>query len=204
MTTRVILLTDILSQTGHTFTTDEQSLIIRLIESKIASDIRINEMRVTDGAFVINARSVARPTRFVEVKRFRLTSTGGTLDYMTPDVFYDSPIYQDETGAPEAYTIEGDNFIFAPEPTTSYTGLLSYLKAFDPLTADSDTNWLLTNRYNIYFSLGMSVGFGLAQDDEQASKWLAVYTGDKDKLNTSNQWSTVQANELRRFGNVSV
>lgn len=199
MTTRAILLTDILTQTGHNFTTAEQGLILRNTEAKIARDIRVNAMRITNNAFVVNAGTVAMPTGLLEVKRFRLSGTGQTLDYLTPDLFYDT-IYEDSGTPPGAYTIEGSNFVFAPTPGTSYTGLLSYLKRFDALTADSDTNWLLTNHYDIYFYLGLSIGFGLAQDDEQATKWLTAYTNIKDKLNLQDQWTAVQPNKMKRFG----
>jgi hypothetical protein len=200
MTTCAILKSDIVSQTGHSWTTAEQSTIVRLAEAMIARDVKIKEMLTTDDAFVINSRRETLPAGLLEVKKFRLTSTNGYLDFLPLDLFYDAPVYSDSGTPPSAYTIEGTNFVFAPEPTTGYTALLSYIKRLDALTADSDTNWLLTNHYDVYLWSCLSVAFGLAQDDEQASKWLSAYTAVKDKLNTTNQWSASQPNKLRRFG----
>lgn len=197
MTTRADLLADVLDWSGHAFTTTRQNSILRVAEANIGRDVRINAMLTTDGAFSISAATETAPTGILEVKRFRLSGTQNYLSYRAPNAFYDDVRY-DQTGTPEIFTIEGGNFVFAPAPTSTFTGLLSYLKRFEALTADADTNDLLIYNYDIYLFACLAAAFSFAEDDEQAKKYMALYSSAKDKLNTSDQFTTHQMNSMRR------
>jgi len=203
MTTRSDLAADIVGWTGHNFSADKVSSIIRLAEANIGRDVRISAMYITAPSFTINGASVPMPVGLLEVKRFRLDGHGQQLEYMTPNTFYDSAEFDCSGGTPSVYTIEGGNFIFAPAPVGEFNGLLGYIKRFTPLVADGDTNALLNNNYDVYLFSCLAVAFSFAQDDEQAAKYLAQYQSAVVSLNDSDQFMARQGNKLRRHGNGS-
>lgn len=203
MTTRADLAADIVGWTGHNFDASKISSIIRLAEANIGRDVRINAMYTTDAGFVIDGPVIPLPYGMAQVTRFRLDGYGKTLEFMTPNAFYDSCQFDQSGGTPEVYTIEGGNFIFAPAPVGEFTGLLGYLRRFDPLVADDDTNLLLNDNYDVYLFACLSVAFSFAQDDQQAEKYLGRYQVAVESLNASDQFMARQGNALRRHGNGS-
>lgn len=196
MTTRSILLDAVIDLTGHTFTDGQKTVMLLVAESNIATDVRVRRMLHTDDAFVIGDRRVAMPDGLLEVKRFRLTADRSPLDFYPENIFYDRPEY-DQSGTPSLYSIEGDNFVFAPAPVDAPTALLGYLKRFDALTADDDSNWLLANHFDIYLFACLAYAFSSVQDDEQAAKYKGQYDERVAALNVSDQWSAFQGNSLK-------
>ncbi len=202
MTQRSDLTADIVSWTGHNLDATKLASIIRIAEANIGRDARVKAMYTTNDSFIVNSATESIPAGLVEVKRFRLSGTNQTLEYRSPNAFYDSTEYG-QSGVPCIYTIEGPNFVFAPSTAESNTALLGYLKRFTALTADTDTNDLLSDNYDIYLFACLAAAFSLGQDDEQASKYLTLYQGAVESLNTSDQFAARQGNALRRSGNGS-
>lgn len=89
------------------------------------------------------------PARFIESRRVFIDADIGKLDYMTPEQFW-ARRAGSETGAPKLFTIEGGVIVFAPSPDATYEARLLYHRKFAALSADSDTNWLLTNAPMLY------------------------------------------------------
>lgn len=116
-----------------------------------SNPLRIGKMLTTsDVSLVANTATASLPTGYLEARRMYVAGdTKRTLDYIAPTLFWGMNGVN-ETGLPKAYTIEGDNIVFSPVPDTAYTLKLLHYKAFDALSADDDTNWLLTNAPNAY------------------------------------------------------
>lgn len=199
MTTRVALLEAVIDVTGHSFSIPQQSVILLVAESRIAIDVRVRRMLQTDDAFAVSARRAAMPDGLIEVKRFRLNGYREYLQFYTDNVFYDRSEY-DQSGTPTIYTMEGADFVFAAEPVDPQTALLGYLKRFDALAEDSDTNWLLANHFDIYLFACLAYAFSSVQDDEQALKYKGQYDAAVAALNLADQLSAVQGNSLKISG----
>lgn len=90
------------------------------------------------------------PTDMMEIRDMQLnTSPITTLNYMSPKAMtkkYPGSL----SGTPEAYTIHGDEFQFAPVPSTAVTLEISYLAKLTAFSADADYNALLTKHPQAY------------------------------------------------------
>ena len=154
---------------------------VRLCESRIRDGIRIPEMEVT-ADLPLGAQTVALPTGFILMRRIYSDSTTyRPLEYQPPEIFWSNASYA-TAGAPEAYTIEGTNLSVGPY-TTGHTAKINYLKAFDALVNDVDTNWLLTNAYDVYLYGTLMEAKAFIEDDEQVLKWTAAFEKAANKLN---------------------
>jgi hypothetical protein len=145
---------------------------IRLAEAAIRRDVRCRAMETT-ASVAITAGVAPVPAGFIEARRLILdNATSWALDYMPPAVLYSSTAYH-AAGSAVFYTIEGDNLVF--RPATTETGLLLYAKAFPALTDSADTNWLLTNAYDVYLYGALIHSAPFLKEDARASIWVEGY-----------------------------
>lgn len=172
---------------------------VRLAEASIRRDVRIRQM-IRTYTLTISAQSQALPEDFMEMERIVLNSTVWQLTYMPPSALYNSPEYSDG-GNPLYYTIEGENLITAPDATGN-DALLSYYKAFSSLSSDSDTNWLLTNAYDVYLYGSLSHAAPYIKEDERVGLWNAGYTDAVSKLNKAERRSMFAGSPLAVQGGV--
>lgn len=169
---------------------------ITLAESRIyygASDpmlgsepLRIRAMEATTD-ITINAQTETLPTRFLGARRIYINTSPITkLDFFPPMDFW-AKYVSSITGAPKAFTIEGENWVFGPVPDGTYTGKALYYNSFAALDAGADTNWLLTNApgaylYGALIELGM-----LIQDEAMVARWLPPFRGVIGGLNLADK-----------------
>jgi hypothetical protein len=147
---------------------------ISMAEDRIAKDLRIQAMETT-ADLTISSQRVSFPTGFLEVRRLYLNSDSEKpLDYFSPSVFW-SRSFANETGQPDAFTIEGQEFVFAPSPSSTYTGKLLYYKRFTALSAAADTNWILTNARGILLYGALLEAYIYLEDDAGTSKYAALF-----------------------------
>lgn len=198
MTDFLTLKTDIANVLARDDLNSDIPLFVRLCEAAIRRKVKVRAME-TAADITIDARSEAVPAGFISVRRLSLDVDDGGLTYMTPERLYESRIYR-EQGTPEVYTIEGDNFVFAPEPSTSITGKLLYYKAFDALSGDTDTNWLLNNAYDVYLYGALVHSAPFIGEDERIATWNGFYTQAIDGVNKMDQWSRVSGSSLIATG----
>jgi len=132
---------------------------------------RANNIRATQS---ISSQYEDVPTNTMYVRDLQLnTNPVQALTYLSPQDL--SRKYPDtSTGKPTHYTIHGDEFEFAPIPDGTYTLEISYHQKFDTLTADSDTNWLLTNHPLVYVYGACIAGASYIESNPQ--KFMALYT----------------------------
>lgn len=101
----------------------------------------------------------------------------GAWDYLTPSKIREARIWS-ETWVSEndaAFTIEGLNVIIAPPPSGSPVADLIYWANFAALSAGTDTNWGLTNQYDLYLYAGLHAAYDYIEDDEQSAKYLTKF-----------------------------
>jgi hypothetical protein len=159
---------------------------ISMAEDRIAKDLRIQAMETT-ADLTISSQRVSFPTGFLEVRRLYLNSDSEKpLDYFSPSVFW-SRSFANETGQPDAFTIEGQEFVFAPSPSSTYTGKLLYYKRFTALSAAGDTNWILTNARGILLYGALLEAYIYLEDDAGTSKYAALFDQAVTQANLSDK-----------------
>ena len=187
MTTYATLKSDIAGWLLRDDLTSAIPSFIRLAEASIRRDVRIRQM-IRTYTLTLSAQSQQLPEDFLEMERAVVdSSTAYALKYMPPSALFSSSAYHD-SGEPTFYTIEGDYFITAPDATGSDV-LLSYYKAFSSLTNDTDTNWLLTNAYDVYLYGSLAHAAPYIKEDSRVTLWNAGYMDAVSKLNKAERRS---------------
>ena len=148
----------------------------------LSEPLRIRAMENTDSAFTVSARTAALPTGFIGARRLYLEGTPKiTLALKTADdLWREDP---STTGQPSAYAIEGTDMVFSPAPDTTYTGNLLYTKRFTALSADADTNWLLTNHPGVYLFAALYEAWSFSAQESLARGYLDKLAAAVNGLN---------------------
>lgn len=156
-------------------------------EAPFKSDpLRIRAMEQSSYA-TFNAQSIALPTGYLQHKRLYLSRTpNAQLKYVTPTEFWDD-VRTGISGCPLIFTIESDAFYLSPTPDTSYTGEILYYKKPTALSADSDTNTLLTSFPNIYLFGTLLEAFSDARNEDQAQKYANKFAGAINSANMADK-----------------
>lgn len=143
--------------------------------------LRIRAME-TSTDITISAQTAALPAGYLAARRFYLDGADKRqLDFIPPTEFW-SMHGASDAGTPTAYTIEGENFVFAPVGTG--TGKLLYYKAFTALSDDADTNWLLTNQPGAYLFATLYEAFTYAEGGQGESEaYLMKFSSVINALN---------------------
>lgn len=134
---------------------------VTLAEARLNRRLRLRTQENTTTGTA--SSSVALPTGFVEVKSLRIVSGTSTwaLAYKPPSMI------GADTGTPGFYTIIGDNIVF--DPSGSYTYSLSYWKKFDALSAG--VNWLITNAPDVYLYATLLEAAPYIKNDARIPVW---------------------------------
>lgn len=145
--------------------------------------LRIRAME-TSADVTIAAQTAALPAGYLAARRFYLDGANKRqLDFMPPTDFW-SREAASTAGTPTAFTVEGENFVFAP--IGSGTGKLLYYKKFDALSGDADTNWLLTNHPGAYLFGTLYEAFNYAEGGQQEGEsYLARFASIINALNAA-------------------
>ena len=93
------------------------------------------------------------------------------------------------SGQPNTFTILGDNFRFAPAPSSSYTGVLNYYKEFDALSDSNTSNYILANHPAIYLygSLYHAANFLGGVDPQRLQQWQRMYETSMERLDRNDR-----------------
>jgi hypothetical protein len=193
------LKSDIAAYAHHTGLTAVIPTFVRQAEAEIRNDVRVRAME-TAATIAIVSGSASVPSGFIEAQRLILdNSTAWALDYLPPSLFYSSDNYR-ASGPTVAWTLEGDTIKF--RPVVDQSALLGFVKAFDALAADGDTNWLLTNSYNVYLYGSLIFAADYLKDFDSMAKWQAMYAKAVGSLNKTSERSRYAGAPLTISGNV--
>ena len=196
MTTYATLKSDIAGWLLRDDLTSAIPSFIRLAEASIRRDVRIRQM-IRTYTLTISTQSQALPEDFIEMERVVLDATTGyELEYMAPAALYASDAYHD-SGLPQFWTVEGEYLITAPD-ATGYDLLLAYYKPYAALTNPTDTNWLLTNAYDLYLYGSLIHSAPYIKDDSRIAVWSAGYTNALNGLKADARRSQLGSGTLSR------
>ena len=200
------LKTSIANWLNRTDLTTEIEDFIVLAEKDFNSKLRIRKM-ISESSVTINAETVALPTGFLQIRDFFITQ-GGTkhsLTYITPTQM--DQIKGSSTSAmPEVYTILGDNFRFAPIPSSSFTGTLNFYKEFDPLSDSNTSNFILTSHPAIYLygSLYHAANFLGGVEPRLIQQWQQMYATALERLERNDREDQFSGSPLQIRTDVTV
>ena len=143
--------------------------------------MRIPEMEASED-LALTAQTVNLPTGFMKMRRiYSDSTTNRPLEYMTPELAWSDANFT-APGAPVAYTIEGATLSVFPY-AANYIAKINYIKAFDALVDDADTNWLLINAYDVYLYGCLMEMIAFIEDDVSVQKWSAAFGEAVSELN---------------------
>ena len=110
------------------------------------------------------------------------------------------------SGMPSAYTILGDNFRFAPIPSSAYTGTLNYYAKFAALSDSNTSNYILASHPAIYLygSLYHAANFLGGIDPQRLQQWQAMYTTAMERLERNDREDQYGNAPLQQRGDVTV
>ena len=201
MTTFATLKTDISSYMARSDLTESlKNTFVRIAEAEIRRKVRIGQMETTNTSFSVSSQSTALPTGFVSMRAVtNNTQNQREMDFMSPVRLRSSRIFDEGTGEPSAYTIEGDNIVIAPTPSSGSLTLV-YYKAFDALSADTDTNWLLTNGYDVYLYGALRAASEWAMEPDTENQYASKFERAGDQINREDRWGRVSGSGLVRTG----
>lgn len=169
----------------------------------ISEPLRVRAME-TATDITIDAQTEALPTGFLAARRLYLDgSPKVNLELLSPVDFWGQD--STATGKPAYFTAEADNLVFSPSPDGTYTGKLLYWKAFTSLSADADTNWLLTNHPAVYLEAALYQAHAFSRNDEQSERHLQKLAVSVNALNLANASDRFGGAPLKiRLGNFVV
>ena len=179
---------------------------IVLTEADFNSKLRIRKM-ILSTSITIDSETESIPADFLQVRDFFITE-GGTkyaLKYITPaqmDQIKGSSV----TGQPTTYTIIGENFRFAPKPSTTYTATLNFYKEFDPLSDSNTSNFILTSHPAIYLygSLYHSANFLGGVEPRLIQQWQQMYATALERLERNDREDQYGNAPLQQRSDVTV
>ena len=210
MTTRQELLNDVDAWMKRSNLTGGADIatFLRIAESKIRRRIRATDREVTTQ---LNAtgRTVALPDDYLSLRSISLDSAlDRTIEYLSPERIREAPIWNNSGGGltdntAQAYTIENNNIVLAPEPTATAPVTLDivYNASYAPLVNANDTNTLLTNNYDIYLYAILTAAATNIHNIELASGFSSLFEAAVVEFERSEGRKRYSGSALFRTGN---
>lgn len=176
MTTRAQLVASVYARTrrgGDVSLNSEMPQLILQMEDRIADDI-LHSSQVTQSALSFSGRSTTLPDDCKEIVSLTPQKpSDGPLTLMTPETIRESSAWS-SAGNPCFYTVEGRSVFLAPAPSSATLDLVYYAR-FPQLVNDSDTTYLLSNKFSLYVMLLTAEVYSFLEDREAMLKYEALY-----------------------------
>ena len=86
------------------------------------------------------------------------------------------------TDAPVYFAHNGTDIELFPTPSTSYTGEITYYAKVAALSADADTNWLLTNNPDVYLYGSLVHTAPYLREDPRVVLWSGLLAQAMDQI----------------------
>lgn len=172
--------------------------LVVLAEARIARDLRLRRQIVSANlTLTASVQGVDLPLDWLEFENVTLNGDPPRqLTYVNIE-HLDSKYPSTWTGMPAVYTLEGDKILFGPTPDKAYTAGVFYYGKFAALSADTDTNWLLTNHPSIYLFAALAEAEPYLVNDNRAVMWEAKYSKDMNELQTADDAAMFSGTALR-------
>lgn len=140
---------------------DGQDIDALRVQSMVTSD---TITPATGGVVTISSQVSTSLLGFIEITPTQTRSQ--SLNYVEPWQFRKQvDALNNTTPPPVMYTVEGDSLYVAPAAVTPL--LMRWYEKFTALSADGDTDWVLTNAPQIYLNGCLMLACAYTQDDRE-------------------------------------
>lgn len=150
-------------------------VFVSLAHAQFNRKIR-SHRQITRGSLTIDAHFEALPADWQET--IRITMDANPIRVLTQISMDDLTRYRtatdNSTDAPVYFAHNGTDIELFPTPSTSYTGEITYYASITALSADGDTNWLLTNHPDIYLYGSLVHSAPYLKDDARLAVWAGL------------------------------
>ena len=140
--------------------------------------------QITRGSLTIDGQFEALPADWLET--IRITMDANPIRVLTQISMDDLTRYRtaidNTTDAPVYFSHNGTDIELFPTPSTSYTGEITYYAKITALSADSDTNWLLTNNPDVYLYGALVHTAPYLKDDARVVLWAGLLAQALDQI----------------------
>lgn len=182
ITSYATLQTSIASFLHRSDMTDIIKELIADAETRIANELRIRAMEAAFSS-AISSGSVALPSGFLEWKFLYVDGDSAQkLTRKDPEWIYTNYPARTGSGKPVFFAREGDNLIFGPYPSSTYTVKGRYYKKLDALSDSNTTNWFITNAPDLLRYGALCEAAPYMQEDERIAIWEGKYQMAKKRI----------------------
>lgn len=147
---------------------------IDIAEARVGLRLRIRAMETTATLSTVAGQDyVALPTGFAGIRGvYRDGSPQSSMSYYTPEQLNS---IANTSRAPYAFTIRGDNMVFAGPSDSVYEVELHYYQKFTALSDSNTSNWLTENAPQVLLYAALQAAAEFIRDNEQAERWSALF-----------------------------
>lgn len=171
------LKTAIASLLNRSDLTDKIPDFVTLLEGRANSEVKFRNrlMEASTSLAFSSTDEATLPSDFLEARTVVWQSTPRSrLAYMTPTQFEDT-YTTDAQGVPVNYTIFGSTIQIGPFPNSAVGATMLYYQRLTALSADGDTNWLLTYYPDVYLYGAAIESAPHLGDDNRLQVWFGLY-----------------------------
>lgn len=171
---------------------------VTLAEARIARDLRLRAQIATSiFGTTAGVQSADLPSDFLEAEDLICTGVDPVrpLHLMSTEQMNERFPFEQSTGSPYNYAIQGTTVVFGPTPDAVYALSMSYYARF-PALSSAGTNWLLANHPGVYLFASLCEAAPYIANDARIQTWEAKYQAEKTALQ--------QADDMARFSGGSM
>ena len=179
---------------------------IDFAEAEFNRNLRVRQM-VLRAEAQIDARFSAVPADFIEAKDLVIVTTNPVtpLEFITQqEMAQERNTTYTAAATPKYFSVVGSQFEFVPTPDQQYSLEMSYFAKIDALSADTDTNWLLTDYPDIYLYTSLMHSAPYLKDDERIGVWAQLAAKAREELISRDASSSFNGStpriKIRSFG----
>lgn len=155
---------------------------VTFAQARVNREMRIRAME-TALSSAIASGVVAVPADYLELKHAYLNTDPVTkLERKEPGWIYEKYPIRSSDRVPYFIAREGSNFIFGPYPDSAYTLKGIYFAKFAALSADADTDWILTNHPQLYLFAALAESAPFVANDERVALWEEKFQAEKARI----------------------
>ncbi len=150
--------------------------LVALGEARLFTDLRCREMEATANISTTGTqRADPLPTRFVQARSLiKAASPNVRLEYRSPAEYWST--YADiPTADPAYYTVEQDNFLWAPVPNGVVTITVAHYARPAAFSADADTNNIIARWPGLYLYTALIEAAPFLGNDPRVLTWSGLY-----------------------------
>jgi hypothetical protein len=160
---------------------------IDLAHAKLNRRLRVREM-IQRSTASVTTQFTRLPANFLSMRNIQLNvSTPKSLEYLSPEQMDQERALGNTAREPVYYSIMGDNIEVFPSPDAAYEIEMTYHKELTALSADADTNWLLTKAPDSYLYGALLQAAPYLKDTAETSLWLQAHDMVVSELETDSE-----------------